>query len=167
MRGPARIKMQHQQESGNQENFIILSSRRRLVILKGESFQTKWLQDNSLDGGLVELFQVLWKENTESEWFYVQIWTWMDCQNKDYTVTSGEIGTSTGGRRRYRSLVVSSQLHILPCDVLLRMVKNKGNKARSSCCVKGISWWFKFKVLSYEKRCDISIVMRWIWNQGV
>ena len=63
----------------------------------------------------------------------------MDCQNKDFT--SGEIGTSAGGRRRYRSLVVSSQLHILQCDVLLRMAKNKDNKARSSwtCCFKELA----------------------------
>ena len=39
----------------------------------------------------------------------------------------------------YRSLVVRSQLHILPCDVVLRLVKNKGNKAQSSYCVKGLA----------------------------
>ena len=58
--GPASVKMQHQQRSGNRENITVLpticadgTSLPPTVIYKGESFQTKWLQDNPLDARCV------------------------------------------------------------------------------------------------------------------
>jgi hypothetical protein len=53
---PAGAKIQHQQQSGNQENITVLPTicvdgmtLAPTIIYKGESFQIKWLQDNSLD----------------------------------------------------------------------------------------------------------------------
>jgi hypothetical protein len=58
--GPAGAKMQHQQQSGNRENITVLpticadgTSLPPTVIYKGESFQTKWLQENPLDARCV------------------------------------------------------------------------------------------------------------------
>ncbi|KAF8227777.1 hypothetical protein L208DRAFT_1021547, partial [Tricholoma matsutake] len=54
--GPAGAKIQHQQQSGNQENITVLptictdgTTIAPTVIYKGEAFQTKWLQNNPLD----------------------------------------------------------------------------------------------------------------------
>lgn len=58
--GPADANMQHQQRSGNRENITVLpticadgTSLPPTVIYKGESFQTKWLQENPLDARCV------------------------------------------------------------------------------------------------------------------
>jgi hypothetical protein len=60
--GPASVKMQHQQWSGNRENITVLpticadgTSLPPTVIYKGESFQTKWLQENPLDARCVPM----------------------------------------------------------------------------------------------------------------
>jgi hypothetical protein len=60
--GPASVKMQHQQRSGNRENITVLpticadgTSLPPTVIYKGESFQTKWLQENPLDARCVPM----------------------------------------------------------------------------------------------------------------
>jgi hypothetical protein len=54
--GPAGGNIQHQQQSGNQENITVLpticadgTTLAPIVIYKGEAFQTKWLQENPLD----------------------------------------------------------------------------------------------------------------------
>ena len=58
--GPADANMQHQQWSGNRENITVLpticadgTSLPPTVNYKGESFQTKWLQENPLDARCV------------------------------------------------------------------------------------------------------------------
>ena len=58
--GPSGAKMQHQQQSGNRENITVLpticadgTSLPPTVIYKGESFQTKWLQENPLEARYV------------------------------------------------------------------------------------------------------------------
>ena len=62
--GPAGAKMQHQQRSGNRKNITVLpticadgTSLPPTVIYKGESFQTKWLQDNPLGARCVCVFK--------------------------------------------------------------------------------------------------------------
>ena len=53
--------MQHQEQSGIQENIMILPNLRRIsmVIYNGEYFKTKSLQDNSLNARFAELFLIL------------------------------------------------------------------------------------------------------------
>jgi len=53
--GPAKKKIQHQQESGNRENITVMvsicadgDSIAPLIIYKGQSFSTNWHQDNTL-----------------------------------------------------------------------------------------------------------------------
>ena len=89
--GPADANMQHQQQSGNRENITVLpticadgTSLPPTVIYKGESFQTKWLQENPLDARCVP-FNVCWRC---TELICVR----MGYQKKGYT--SGKIGVA-------------------------------------------------------------------------
>jgi hypothetical protein len=88
--GPAGAKIQHQQQSGTQENITVLpmicadgTSLAPTVIYKGEAFQTKWLQENPLDARYYSLH----KTAIQAHFSYR-----MGYQKKGYT--SGEISVA-------------------------------------------------------------------------